>query len=174
MSVGKKSDGFIKRQGRLHEDLALEMLGGDTVNLNDMKIPGLIGGNYPTFDLSSSSELTSVKSHISKPGTISPEDKKAYKADFAKMLGWGERAFDEGLSPIERDAKQISELPGRIPIPTELSGASPDEIVKYMQDKTVMRIPDDHVEDVRQTLKVDIEKLPGNYFLPDNPTEEQI
>lgn len=159
----------IQKQGRLFEDSAVRLRGGDTVNLNDIGI-----GNYPTFDLLSSSEITSVKSHISKPGDITVNDEAAYRHDFAKMLGWG-RSYDSGLYPLEQDAARISYLSNQgFPVPSELAGSDREEIVNYLQKKTIMRIPDDHIDRVRQVMEADIRNIPENYYLPENPTEEQI
>lgn len=174
MSKPNQRNGYIQQQGQMFEDTAVKTIGGDAKNLNEEAAEGKIGHQYPTFDVSSSTEIASVKSHITEPGKITDQDIAAYKSDFSKMLGW-DRAYDRGLSPMEQDAERIENLPDSQPVPAELKGADRGKIVDYLEHRTVMRIPDDHVEAVRQGIKADIDKgLQGNYFLPDNPSEEQI
>lgn len=192
MSNTNKYESGIKKQGRLHEDAALRKIGGDAVNLNDLEkskapevfenahgviVPGGFGhrgAQYPTFDLSSSTEFTSVKSHISQPGQLTEQDINLYKADFSKMLG-NNRAYANGLSPLQQDAQNIVMLEKNgIPIPNELKGASQEKVVDYLQNETIMRIPDDHVEKMRETIMADARQIPEKYCLPEDPSEDQI
>ena len=174
MSNSHNEDSKIKTQGLLHEEAALKMIGGDAVNLNhhtELMGMGLRGGNYPTFDLLSSTEICSVKSHLNHDGGPKVQD---YTIDFSNMLGWG-KSFENGLSPLAQDAQRITECASRgIPIPNELIGANSDQVVSYLQEKTIMRIPSDHVEAVRSALVAEAQKFPGNYFLPDNPAESHL
>lgn len=173
MSKSKGRTGYIQRQGQLFEDAAVKKIGGDAVNLNDEAAKGMKGKQYPTYDVSSSTELASVKSHISGP-EITANNKAAYLRDFNHMQGW-DRAYDKNKhSPLTQDAERILQLDKGIPIPSEIKGASEEQVIDYLKHKTVLRIPDDHVEEVRKSLRENIEKLPENYFLPEKPTEEQI
>lgn len=174
MTKKDKNEIGIQRQGLLHEEAALKLIGGDAENLNNnpkLEDMGLHAGNYPNFDIFSSKEICSVKSHFTQDGSPNIQ---SYKNDFSKMLGWG-KAYDSGLSPLEQDAKRITECATRgIPVPAEIQKAGQDQVVQYLKEKSVMRIPTDHVGKVRSALVDDARNLPSNYFLPDNPTEEQL
>ena len=171
MKEPNKYDEGIKKQGRLHEDSALKKIGGDAVNLNDVAGLGHKGGQFPTFDISSSTELTSVKSHVSIPGQISEQDINSYKTDFKKMLGHNRN----GPFPMGEDVKNIASLAENgHPVPTKLLGADQAKIIDYLQHETVMRIPDDHVENMQSKIIADAKQIPQNFYLPGNPTEEQL
>jgi hypothetical protein len=174
MGQKKESRGYIQTQGDLHEAAALKIIGGDAENLNNnpkLEGMGLHGGNYPNFDIFSSSEICSVKSHFTQDGDPNIQ---TYKNDFSKMLGWG-KAYKDGLSPLEQDARRISESAARdVPIPSEIKGANQEKVVQYLQEKSTMRVPSNHVDEIREALVEDAKNLPSNYFLPENPTEEQL
>lgn len=164
----------IKTQGQLHEEAALKTIGGDAYNLNGEAASGMLGNQFPTYDICSSSELASVKSHISQPGQCTASDIAAYKSDFSHMLGW-DRAYERGLSPLEQDAERVCSLTGKgFPTPSEIKSAGPEQTVNYLKKNSVMRIPDDHVQAVRQALEPDIRSLPENYFLPADPSDQQV
>jgi len=164
----------IQRQGYLHEKSALDLIGGDAENLNNnpkLEDMGLHAGNYPNFDIFSSSEICSVKSHFTQDGSPNIQ---SYKNDFSKMLGSG-KPYQDGLSPLAQDAEQITECAAKgIPIPNEIQGASQEQVVQFLKEKSVMRIPSDHVESVREALLTDAKEMPEKYFLPETPTEEQL
>jgi len=166
--------GFIQRQGDLHEEAALKLIGGDAENLNNnekLESMGLRGNNYPNFDVFSSSEVCSVKSHINQDGSANVQ---SYMNDFSNMLGWG-KAHEGGLSPLEQDAKRIKQSASMgVPVPTDLVGAGSEKVVSYLQDNSIMRIPSDHVPEVRDALVEDAKQLPGKYFLPESPSEAQF
>ncbi len=171
MEKPNKYDEGTKKQGRLHEDSALKKIGGDAVNLNDIAGLGHKGYQFPTFDISSSTELTSVKSHVSMPGQISEQDINCYKTDFKKMLGHNRN----GPFPMGEDVKNIASLAENgHPVPTKLQGADQTKIVEYLQHETVMRIPDDHVEKMQSIITADAKQIPENFYLPGSPTEEQL
>jgi hypothetical protein len=166
---------FRKAQGQLHEDAALKKIGEDAFNLNDNAAKGMRGHNYPTFDICSLRELTSVKSHISSLGEVSAQDIESYKSDFSEMLGVT-GSYDRGLSPLEQKAENIKYLSdsGQFPVPEEIKGAGINQVQDYLKNNTVMRIPDDHVQVVRNTLAADARNLPENYYLPSDPSDEQV
>lgn len=163
-----------KEQGNLHESAALKSIGGDAINLN-----GNVMENFPTFDISSSQEICSVKSHISQDGVLTDQNISSYLHDFEHMLGWDrDMAYNEldgKLLPIEQDAKRIAELQGRgAPIPESLSNASSDQIVDYLKHDTVMRIPQDHVSAVQDEIERKAREIPENYYLSNPPTDNEI
>jgi hypothetical protein len=164
----------IQKQGLLHEEFAQKLIGGDAENLNNnpkLEDMGLHAGNYPNFDIFSSNEICSVKSHFTQDGAPNIQ---SYKNDFSKMLGSG-KPYQDGLSPLALDAKRISECAAKgIPVPEEIKEASQEQVVQFLKEKSVMRIPSDHVESVREALVNDARQLPEKYFLPENPTEEQL
>lgn len=162
-----------KEQGDLHESATLKSIGGDATNLNDVK------KNFPTFDISSSQEICSVKSHISQDGALTEQNVNSYFHDFEHMLGWGRdltyNELDGKLLPIEQDAKRIADLRERgVPIPESISNASSDQIVDYLKHDTVMRIPQDHVSAVQDELERKAREIPENYYLSNPPTENEI
>ncbi len=75
-----------QRQGRMHEDAALETVGGDAVNLDDFVsehandaassegVRHFQGGRFPTYDITSSTELASVKAYTSGGSEPSKQD----------------------------------------------------------------------------------------------------
>jgi hypothetical protein len=174
MAQKSKSEIGIQKQGLLHEESALKLIGGDSENLNNnpkLEDMGLHAGNYPNFDIFSSNEICSVKSHFTQDGAPNIQ---SYKNDFSKMLGSG-KPYQDGLSPLALDAKRISECAEKdIPVPNEIKEASQEQVVQFLKEKSVMRIPSDHVESVREALVNDARQLPEKYFLPETPTEEQL
>ena len=174
MSQENKKRGYIQRQGDLHEESALKLIGGDAVNLNNnekLRDMGLRGNNYPTYDILSSTEICSVKSHISENGSANTD---AYLNDFGKMLG-DDRAYEGPLSPVQQDAERLMDCAARgLPVPEAVKNASPEQVASYLQESSVLRIPSDHVGDVRQELLADAKQLPEKYALPENPTAEQL
>lgn len=170
----KEIQQWRKAQGDLHESAALRTIGGDAINLNGDAAQGYRGGNFPTFDISSTSEICSVKSHISKDGVLTEQNVNSYIHDFEHMIGW-DRDFNSGLNPMQQDAERIAALRDQgKPIPESLSNASREEIVKYIEQDTVMRIPTDHVGPVQDELERKAREIPENYFLSNPPTDSEI
>jgi len=169
-----KNETGIQKQGLLHEESALKLIGGDAENLNNnpkLEGMGLHSGNYPNFDIFSSNEICSVKSHFTQDGAPNIQ---SYKNDFSKMLGSG-KPYHDDQSPLALDAKRISECAAKgVPVPDEIKEASQEQVVQFLKEKSVIRIPSDHVESVREALVNDAGQLPEKYFLPENPTEEQL
>jgi hypothetical protein len=177
----REYDRLKKLQGVIHEVSASNIIGGDAVFLDEIAktakqegFKGYPGGSFPTYDISSSSEITSVKSHLSGGDKITEQDIQAYLREFNEMLGH-RVSNDKGIAPIQQDAKRIIYLRDLgVPVPTEINNASQQEVVDYLRHKSIMRIPDDHVEAVKQRLYEIVQKDPEKYFLPSNPTNEQI
>jgi len=164
----KKQAGYIKEQGSLHEISAKNVIGEDAVNLNDL------AKNFPTYDISSSNEIASVKSHMHYGTELTGQDINYYIHDFNHMLGSG-RAYEDGLDPIQHDAKNIASIRDiGAPVPESLQGANQQEIGEYLKHNSVLRIPDDHVDPVQKALELRIQEFPQNYFLEPNPTGEQV
>jgi len=137
-----------------------------TQNLN----LGHRGDNYPTYDVSSRSEVASVKTHWNLDGELDENSIAAYKRDFSKMLGWNREA-----SALSSDGNNIvSARKTGIPVPIALEKASAEEAALYLRDNSRLRIPDDHVGPVRDALEHEIRQFPGNFFLPNNPTDGQV
>ena len=175
MLSNKKNKSYIKQQGRMHEDAALTKLGSDAINLND------IGkGNFYTFDLSSSTELTSVKSHISKSyvdnsGQLTKLGLQTYTRDFRSMIGKRNTGRIDKLSAIESDAKRMESLANEgFPLPSEINSKNHAQTLNYLRNETVLRVPDDHVQMVRDALAKDLKTFPENYHFLANPSEEDL
>jgi hypothetical protein len=166
--------GALKYQGYCHEVFAKDTIGNGAVLLDEANIPGLVGGKFPTYDISSRTEIASVKTHINPNGDLTNNEIREYRYDFGKMLGI-RRNFSDGMDPVEQDAERIAAIRDLgIPVPDEINEANQEEIADYLHLNSVLRIPDDHVESVRQELTSDIRAFPQKYCLPENPTEEQV
>lgn len=165
---------LVKLQGLIHEEAAKKEIGGDAGILDETASQGLRGGRYPTYDIASSEEIASVKSHSIADGQVSEQTVGAYLRDFDKVLGW-DRGYERGLSPLQQDAERIATIRDQgIPVPEQLREASEDEIKEYLKHNSTLRIPDDHVEPVRESLETKIREIPGNYHLPEDPTDEEV
>jgi hypothetical protein len=164
----------LQYQGYCHELFAKDTIGNDAVLLDEANIPGLVGGKFPTYDISSRTEITSVKTHKNPNCDLTRDEIRQYRYDFCTMLGI-RRNFSDGMDPVGQDAGRIAAIRDMgIPVPDEIKEASQEEIADYLRLNSVLRIPDDHVESVRQELESDIRALPEKYCLPENPTEEQV
>lgn len=165
---------YIKQQGYLHEVSALKMAGEDAVLLDDVVGKDFRGHKFPTYDISSSNEIASVKSHFSSSGELSNTNVTAYMSDFDKMLGY-QRAYEDGLDPVQQDAIRIAHIRDQgVPVPTELHEESTEKVANYLKNKSILRIPEDHVEEVRTALESKAKESPKTYYLPTEPNEQQI
>jgi len=84
MKNSQSNEGLINKQGRIHEESAINLIGGDAQNLNKnerLKNMGLYGDNYPIYDIFSSTEICSVKTRIKKNGKPNIQQ---YKNEFLK------------------------------------------------------------------------------------------
>ncbi|HUS88754.1 MAG TPA: hypothetical protein VMW91_05190, partial [Desulfosporosinus sp.] len=72
-------------------------------------------------------------------------------------------------------AKRIAHIRDQgVSVPTELHGASTEEVANYLKNKSILRIPEDHVEEARNALEHRARENPETYFLPAEPNERQI
>jgi hypothetical protein len=153
------------------EAAALTSAGDDAVNLDAAaKIGGLKGGNFPTYDISSSQEVASVKTHWDSNGQLSDSALQAYKQDLSHMMGWNRES-----SGLQSDGQNITAArDAGLPTPTELQNATPEQAAIYLRDSSLLRIPDDHVQPVREMIASDVKQFPGNYHLGENPQQADI
>lgn len=176
-----------QRQGRMHEDAALETIGGDAASLDDFVSEHandaasgegarhFQGGRYPTYDITSSTEIASVKAYTSGGSEPSKQDIDNYMNAFNQTRGFGGRGYARGLSPVEQDVEAIKQVQAQgAPVPQELVGKSDAEIQKYLENETVMRIPSDHVERMRQEFSAKVRDFPQDHGLPENATDAEI
>lgn len=165
MAYYDKKRGSSEIQGRLHEDAAAKKFGGDIVNLND------VTGNdkFRTYDLISSEGVYSVKSHISESGEMKEWVKSAYLKDFDKLNGWGTWS-----NSVQQDAQALNQLSESAPLPAEFRGKNPEEQVDYLKKNSILCIPEDHVQLMRDHLREKAAEFPETYQLPDDYTEEQM
>lgn len=128
------------------------------------------GDNYPTYDITSHTEVASVKTHWNIEGELTESAKAEYKRNFSKMLGWG-----RSVGALENDGENIVAIRDTEgPVPPELKQANKTEAAEYLRDNARLRIPDDHVKPLREVLEKDIHTYPSNYYLPENPSQEQV
>ena len=160
----------MKRQGYLNELSAKEVIGGDAVILDQVPDLGLGGGRFPTYDISSSTEIASAAAYVGSDTKLTFEAVSRYTTKFGRMFGWSREP-----NAVQEDAKRIAMLrDSGVPVPGELKEAKREEIAEYLGTKSVLRIPNDHVDEIRRSLKSDVRRHPGNYFLHESPSEEQI
>jgi hypothetical protein len=175
MELANRMEAGTMRDPRRYasEAAALSTLGGDAVNLDsaakNFKL-GLKGNNYPTYDVSSSKEIASVKTHWTQDGLLNESAISRYKNDFAHMMGWGR----EPNALREDGQNTLGARDAGVPVPNELHNASEEDAAVYLRENSVLRIPDNHVQTVRLNLENNIRQFPGNYYLPDSPSAEQI
>lgn len=86
------------------------------------------------------------------------------------MLGWNRE-----VNALSSDGENIvfARAAG-VPVPEELEKANAEEAGVYLRDNSRLRIPDDHFSAVRNALEEDIRQFPQNFFLPENPTDDQV
>lgn len=156
------------------EAAARTLAGEDAVDLDAfIKENGVLsfkGDNYPTYDITSHTEVASVKTHWDVEGKLNTSAVAAYRRDFSKMMGWG-----RSRGTLEADGEKIVAIRGAgAPVPEALEHATATEAAEYLRDNAVLRIPGDHVQPIRDELEKDIRAFPGNYQLPENPSQKQV
>lgn len=165
MSYYKRPRNYIEIQGRLHEDACESLLGSGVQNIND-----LAAENFRTYDLISSEGIWSVKSHMSADGELTESAMKAYQANFDHMLGW-----NRSVDAVEMDVKTLRErLPEGTAMPKVLREGSLQEATDYLKNNSILGVPEDHVEAVRNNLIKHAREFPENYGLPESPGEEDF
>ncbi len=165
--------GYLDARRYASEAAARRTIGHGAVDLDkcarDQEL-GMAGNNYPNYDVSSTSEVATVKTRWDSKGELSDAARSGYKRDFAKMNGWGRT-----VGAVERDADNIlAARDAGVPVPKELEDATAEQASAYLRDNACLRIPDDHVDTVRADLAEDVRNLPSNHNLPENPSQEQI
>jgi hypothetical protein len=155
------------------EAAAAATIGHGAVILDEVLKKGHQGGNYPTYDIASATELASVKTHWTGQGEPVIKD---YIEDFSHMMSdLGGRGFQKGLSPVEQDAHNILNARDRgVSVPEALKGADCEGAVHYIRHRTVLRIPDDHVSSVREMLRQEARRSPSWFNLPSDPSDAQV
>lgn len=165
MSYYKRPRNYIEIQGRLHEDSLKSRLGSDAQNIND-----LAAENFRTYDLISSEGIWSVKSHISAEGELTDSALKTYHSNFKHMLGW-----NRPVDALEMDVKALRErLPEGTALPNALREGSLEEATDYLKNNSILGVPEDHVEAVRNNLIKHAHEFPETYGLPASPSEEDF
>ncbi len=165
MSYYKRPRNYIEIQGRLHEDSLKSRLVCDAQNIND-----LAAENFRTYDLISSEGIWSVKSHMSAEGELTESAAKAYQANFDHLLGW-----NRSVDAVEMDVKALRDhLPEGTAVPKALREGSLEEATDYLKNNSILGVPEDHVEAVRNNLIKHAREFPETYGLPASPSEEDF
>jgi hypothetical protein len=165
MSYYKRPRNYIEIQGRLHEDSLKSRLGCDAQNIND-----LAAENFRTYDLISSEGIWSVKSHMSAEGELTDSALKTYHSNFKHMLGW-----NRSVDAVEMDVKALRDhLPEGTVVPKALREGSLEEATDYLKNNSILGVPEDHVEAVRNNLIKHAREFPETYGLPASPSEEDF
>jgi hypothetical protein len=124
--------------------------------------------NAPLLDGVSAKEWYSAKAHL--VDNFEP----AYAGDFQELLG-----VDDGdiINKQERTAnflaKNVDLMQTQQNWPADLA-TDREAVLTYIREETVMRIPSDHVDQVRKYIMLDAESNPSMYGLSENPTYEQL
>lgn len=125
------------------------------------------GNNYPLLDLTSNSEVASVKTHFNNEGK---PDLNQYNNDFWSLLQADSRDGKNILEAAEKDA----------PVPEKLRGLDPSNsqdikrATNYIKSESNYRIPDNHVDQVRAFVLKKARDFPENYGLPESPSDKRI
>ena len=165
MSYYKRPRNYIEIQGRLHEDSLKSRLVCDAQNIND-----LAAENFRTYDLISSEGIWSVKSHMSAEGELTDSALKTYHSNFKHMLGW-----NRSVDAVEMDVKALRDhLPEGTVVPKALREGSLEEATDYLKNNSILGVPEDHVEAVRNNLIKHAREFPETYGLPASPSEEDF
>jgi WXG100 family type VII secretion target len=164
-------------RGHAAEKSAAVIAGPDAKLLDDaaQQVGGFKGNYAPGYDISSSKEISSVKTHWSDANWnettrgLTQSSLNAYRRDFEKMLGW------DYVGKLDDQAAGMIRLrDSGVPMPDVLKNASQADVARYLRDQSVLRVPDDHIGPVREMLKHRIQEFPGNFHLPDNVSESAI
>jgi hypothetical protein len=103
-------------------------------------------------------------------GQLSDSSLNTYKSDFLKMLGWGR----EG-NALKNDGENIIAARDQgIPVPDDLQNATDESAANYLRNRSILRVPDDHVMSIRSKLREEVLNFPENFFLESSPSEIQI
>lgn len=167
---GQMQDNQIYYRRYASEGAARASAGSDAVNL-DAAAEGFKGHNYPTYDISSPTEVSSVKTHWNSAGELDDNARRAYICDFDRQLGWGRQ-----VGAVEQDGANLVRARDEtgIPVPEELRDADAQAASNYLRDYSIMRIPDDHVEPIRAQLREQAQQFPETYNLSPTPSSEEL
>ena len=171
LAEGKMQGWWIYNRRYASEGAARSSAGSEAVNL-DTAADGFKGHNYPTYDISSPTEVSSVKTHWNSAGELDDNAQRAYIRDFNRQLGWGR----EGRAAVDQDGLNLIRARDEsgIPVPEELREADAQEASNYLYDYSIMRIPDDHVEPIRNRLREKAQQFPETYNLSSKPSPEEL
>ena len=142
-------------QGQLAENALAEMGG---MSLNDAK------GNFPVYDHLFRGETASVKTHMPNPRHEN-QHLAAYAHDLRVAIGAtdakrGKYAGKDGPSFA------ADQLKGFANTEVDFTRSSKSEIHQYLVDTATLRIPSDHVDDVKAYVRRCAAQEPELYGLP--------
>jgi hypothetical protein len=137
------------------EALLAEILGIDPAlvrNLNDIE------SNFPVVDLISPRWLGSVKTRgilsTLPASALTDQLRSQYTSDLLNIIAGDKQAqgkLDKAADALFRNRRKL----GRA-WPADLKDTSRAVIRKYLQEKTILLVPDDHVQPLRRTLGADL------------------
>jgi hypothetical protein len=153
--------------GTLGEELAVRGIGG--ANLDSM-----VKKNFEVFDVTTPDEIASVKSHV--VGNIDNAIGN-YAKDLRCAMGISEEAKYEvpvnSLLEAKNNPEQWEVLKASLPEGIQ-EASTPEEMRFAIQEASTLRIPVDHVEQVREYLDKVVPKNPELYGIPADLSEEEF
>jgi len=153
ISKGDILDHATSYKGVASEAAACETIGDNACNLNDYK------RNFKNYDITSESEIASVKTHGTLEGELNSDAIERYKKDFKNI---NKNSITDAENILE--AKDAG-----YPMPEGIEKAkTSEEAAEYLNKESVLRIPNDHVEIVRQEVANEMAKFPENYNLQED------
>lgn len=150
---------IYKLRGRTGEELAQEELNG--ANLND-----LTGrSNFANYDIVSSEHISSVKvKGLTEDGEPRYSD---YNKFFADIVNPNAKANQQAAKDMLEALKDNPELAQHLP--NEIAKAeTQDGMAQALADKSILQIPYDQVDSVRENLYNRVVKSPADYGLGDD------
>ena len=151
-----------KTVGDIGERITQQSLKGH--NLNTTVAP-----NARIYDVGNQSRVASVKTYGVGHGSVSRSTVSNYVRDLRVATGRSQRPndmqkFNAAAQELRQAARQSS-----VPLPSALSSAQSNRsAAEWLRQNAEMRIPDDHVKQVRSAVRSSVIRTPVTYGLPPN------
>lgn len=156
---------LYKLRGRIGEELAQESING--ANLNDLTGKS----NFANYDLVSKDNISSVKvKGLTEQGEPRFADYNKYFRDIINPESKAnQRAAQDMLSAVKDNSKLVEQLP------SELANANtPDVMSHAMANNSILQIPHDQVNPVRDNLYNKILSSPTDYGINNDTSNADL
>lgn len=138
---------YYRDRGRMSEAAARVTAGDEAIDLNvaAKEVGGFRGNYYPTFDISSPYEISSVKTSWNIHGELDENALNRYVRHFEIMTN------KKRLQARANDILRLRDA--GTTVPTELENANEQQTISYMRDKTLFRVPDNHQKPIQERFR---------------------